>query len=88
VTAFESYMAYDVRLLRQNTSLITNGPAALVFVSGSAGKLTWEPVLAEIAESADFGYTYGIFELKKAVTWSSSAAAMSEFGRRREANGR
>jgi ketosteroid isomerase-like protein len=39
MTAFESYLAYDVRLLRQNTSLITNGPAALVFVSGSAGNL-------------------------------------------------
>lgn len=64
VTAFESYLADDVRLLRQNSSLLTNKAAALVFVSGSAGRLTWEPAFADIAESADFGYTYGSFELK------------------------
>ena len=64
VSAFESYLADDVRLLRQNSSLITNKAAALVFVSGSAGKLAWEPAFADIAESADFGYTYGTFELK------------------------
>lgn len=64
VTAFESYLAEDVRLLRENSSLLTSKAASLVFVSGSAGKLSWEPVFADIAESADFGYTYGTFELK------------------------
>jgi ketosteroid isomerase-like protein len=64
VTAFESYLADDARLLRQGTSLITNKAAALVFVSASAGRLTWEPAFADIAASGDFGYTYGSFELK------------------------
>lgn len=68
VSAFEFYLANDARLLRQGASLITNKGAALVFVSGSAGRLTWEPAFADIAASADFGYTYGSFELRNRNT--------------------
>ncbi len=64
VNAFEYYLADDARLLRQNASFVTNKNAALVFVSASAGRLTWEPAFADIAASGDFGYTYGSFELK------------------------
>ena len=68
VTAFENYLAHDVRLLRQNTGLITNSSAAIVFVSGAAGKLTWEAAFADISQSGDLGYAYGTFELKKGDT--------------------
>ena len=68
VSAFEAYLSYAVRLLRQNTDLITNREAALVSISGAAGKLTWQPAFSDISNSGDLGYTYGVFELKSRDT--------------------
>lgn len=68
VSAFESYLADDARLLRQDVSYITNKNAAMVLVSGLAGRLTWQPVFADISRSGDLGYTYGTFELKNRDT--------------------
>ena len=63
--AFGSYLAQDVRMLRQNVAPAVGKENALVFVSGTAGTLTWKPALADIAASGDLGYTYGLYELKK-----------------------
>jgi ketosteroid isomerase-like protein len=63
VQAYESYLADDARLLRQDHEPAIGRTAALVLVSASAGKLTWKPAATDISTSGDLGYTYGSFEL-------------------------
>ena len=63
--AFGSYLAQDVRMLRQNVAPAVGKENALVFVSAMGGTLTWKPTMADIATSGDLGYTYGLYESKK-----------------------
>ena len=63
--AFDSYLARDVRMLRPNVAPAVVKENALVFVSATAGTLTWKPTMADVAASGDLGYTYGLYESKK-----------------------
>ena len=63
--AFDSYLAGDARVLRQNVAPAVGKENALVLISGSAGTLTWKPTMADVSASGDLGYTYGAFDLKR-----------------------
>ena len=63
--AFDSYLAGDARVLRQNVAPAVGKENALVLISGSAGTLTWKPTMADVSASGDLGYTYGPFDLKR-----------------------
>jgi len=63
--AFDSYLASDVRMLRQNIAPVVGKENALVLASGIAGTLTWKPAMADVAASGDLGYMYGAYELRK-----------------------
>jgi ketosteroid isomerase-like protein len=62
-TAFESYLADDARVLRQNAAPAV-GKLAVGKLMPEAGRaLTWQVALADASASGDLGYTYGSFEL-------------------------
>jgi ketosteroid isomerase-like protein len=61
--AFESYLADDTRLLRQNVAPSIGKAAALALMPENGRALTWQPVKADVSISGDLGYTYGTFEL-------------------------
>src|SRR5438270_9477327 len=63
--AFDSYLAGDARVLRQNVAPAVGKENALVLISGSAGTPTWKPTIADVSASGDLGYTYGAFDLKR-----------------------
>jgi len=63
--ASDSYLASDVRVLRQNIAPVVGKENALVLASGIAGTLTWKPAMADVAASGDLGYTFGAYELRK-----------------------
>ncbi len=62
-TAFDSYLADDARLLRQNTAPAIGKSAAAVLMPEAGRALTWIVTAADISQSGDLGYTYGSFEL-------------------------
>lgn len=65
--AFLSYLADDCVLLRQNSFPIVGKEISKVkyFSRPDSGyTLTWKPLFADIAESGELGYTYGIYEFK------------------------
>lgn len=64
LSAFDSYLADDVRLLRENVAPALGKPAALVLISAKLGTLSWQPTLVDISSSGDMGYAYGAFEFK------------------------
>src|ERR1041385_3136232 len=64
VTAFDAYLAEDVRMLRPDAAPIIGKPRVLEILSARMGKLSWEPTMVEVSASGDLGYTYGKFEFK------------------------
>jgi|SRR5215831_3231741 len=66
--AFAAYLADNARLLRQNTAPAVGKANALVVLSAAAGTLTWKAAMSDVAGSADLGYTYGAFDLKRGDT--------------------
>ena len=63
--AFDSYLASDVRMLRQNIAPVVGKENALVLISGQSGTLTWKPAVTDVAASGDLGYTYGTYDLTR-----------------------
>ena len=62
-TAFESLLADDARLLRQNVEPAIGKLAAGKLMPEAGRALTWQVALTDVAASGDLGYTYGSFEL-------------------------
>ncbi len=62
--AFDSYLAEDARLLRENVAPAVGKNTALSLVSSRLGNLSWQVTAADISASGDLGYTYGVFEFK------------------------
>lgn len=65
-TAFIEYMDSNAVLLRGNRLPVV-GANVVDFLIGqddSDYTLTWEPHFADVAASGDFGYTYGVYELR------------------------
>jgi ketosteroid isomerase-like protein len=62
-TAYESFLADDARLLRQNVEPAISKPAIGKLMPEAGRALTWQVALADTSASGDLGYTYGTFEL-------------------------
>ena len=62
-TAFESFLARDGRVLRQNVEPAVGWSAANKLMPEAGRALTWESAMADVSVSGDLGYTYGKFEL-------------------------
>jgi ketosteroid isomerase-like protein len=62
-TAFESFLADDARVLRQNAEPAIGKSAVNKLMPEAGRALTWKPAMADISASGDLGYTYGTFEL-------------------------
>jgi len=62
-TAFDSYLADDARLLRQNAEPAIGKSAAAALMPEAGRALTWTPTSADVSKSGDLGYSYGTFEL-------------------------
>ncbi|MFT3702521.1 MAG: nuclear transport factor 2 family protein [Agriterribacter sp.] len=64
--AFLEYMRNDGVLLRPGRMPII-GASAVEFISNvndTSFSLTWQPQGADVSQSADMGYTYGIYSMK------------------------
>ena len=64
--AFLEYIEPDGVLLQPNSMPVT-GADAIDFISSfsdSSVILTWEPLGGNVAASADFGYTYGVYSMQ------------------------
>jgi ketosteroid isomerase-like protein len=62
-TAFESYLADEARILRQNAEPAIGKKAASNLMPEAGRALTWKVAMADWAASDDLAYTYGSFEL-------------------------
>jgi len=62
-TAFESFLADDARVLRQNAEPAISKPAVGKLMPEAGRALTWEAAMVDVSASGDLGYTYGKFEL-------------------------
>jgi ketosteroid isomerase-like protein len=62
-TAFESFLADDARVLRQNAEPAVGKLAAGKLMPEAGRALTWQVTMADASASGDLGYTYGTFEL-------------------------
>ena len=62
-TAYESFLADDARLLRQNVEPAIGKLAAGKLMPEAGRALTWQVALTDVAASGDLAYTYGSFEL-------------------------
>jgi ketosteroid isomerase-like protein len=73
-TAFESFLADDARVLRQNAEPARGKSAASNLMPEAGRALTWKPAMADVSTSGDLGYTYGTFELNtRGVTLQSGS---------------
>ncbi|MCP4684050.1 MAG: nuclear transport factor 2 family protein, partial [bacterium] len=62
--ALMSSAAEDIRTYRAGSFPALGKEAARALLAGSAGSLCWEPEAGSLARSGDFGYTYGMAELR------------------------
>jgi len=64
--AFLEYIEDDGILLRKNRMPIVGADAVdyLSSIDDSSFVLTWEPQGADMSQSSDMGYTYGVYTLK------------------------
>lgn len=64
--AFLAYMAEDASLFPAGENIITGREKITKHFADTPPNtaLTWKPLKAEIANSGDLGYTYGIYEYK------------------------
>ena len=75
--AYRAQVAEDVRLYRQNNFPVVGREPALAALNSKPGVFNWQPTNADLARSADLGYTYGTYDFKSAA---SDAAAPAERG--------
>jgi ketosteroid isomerase-like protein len=64
VKAYDQFGSEGIRLLRNGAYPIVGMKAAASILAVRQGRLSWQPVKADIASSGDLGYTYGNFEFK------------------------
>ncbi len=62
--AFQSFAHPDLRLYRENSLPLVGAEFALTYLSDLEGIYRWTPQSAELASSADLGYTFGTGEYR------------------------
>ncbi|HEY0077219.1 MAG TPA: nuclear transport factor 2 family protein [Pyrinomonadaceae bacterium] len=75
--AFRAHVAEDVRLYRQNAFPFAGREAALSALEARPGLFNWQPAGADLARSADLGYTYGSYEFRSSANASDTSADSS-----------
>jgi ketosteroid isomerase-like protein len=63
--AFDEYAADEVRVFRNDKQPLIGKALAAAALPASAVVWTWEPAFADVSQSGDLGYTYGIYQLTK-----------------------
>lgn len=69
--AFSTSVSEDVRVHRNGHAPIIGANALRAFLAEKAFSMSGEPIKADVAESDDFGYTYGSYELRYANSQES-----------------
>lgn len=64
VKAYLRYMYDETRLHRDRVFPLTNRDSIRVYFAKAKMTMTWEPTKADVAKSADLGYTMGSYEIK------------------------
>jgi ketosteroid isomerase-like protein len=64
--AFSTFSSDDVRVHRNGRAPITGVNAVRTFMAEKPFSMSGEPIKSDVAESDDFGYTYGSYELQYA----------------------
>ena len=81
VEAFYSYMADDGIVLPKKGHPVNKDKYWEIIYQEKAAEvkttLTWEPIMADVSESTDIGYTHGKYELK---TTDSTGAKNTTYG--------
>ena len=77
VAAFLSHSTDDIRFYRMNAFPVSGKEAVRAALSEKTGRLTWQPIAAEVSGSGDLGYTYGISEFKGSGADNSPADSSS-----------
>ncbi len=62
--AYLRYMSDETRLHRDGMFPLTDRDSIRAYFSKAKMNMTWEPMKADVARSADLGYTMGSYELK------------------------
>jgi ketosteroid isomerase-like protein len=62
--AFSAWVNEDVRVHRNGRAPILGANALRAFLAEKSFSMSGEPIKADVAESDDFGYTYGSYELQ------------------------
>ena len=62
-TAFASFVADDVRTLRNEHAPFLGTAAAAAVLPPNSSVWTWEPAFADVSSSGDLGYTYGTYRI-------------------------
>ena len=74
VKAFVAHISKDARVYRQGVQPVIGIDSVRAFLSKRPFTQSWKPMKAEVARSADLGYTYGSYEKKE----RGAAAAMEK----------
>jgi ketosteroid isomerase-like protein len=77
VHAFLAYSTDDVRFYRMNTFPTLGKKALRAALSKQPGLLIWEPMAAQVSQSGDLGYTYGISKFRPESPKGSAAESAS-----------
>jgi len=64
VNAYDSYLAADARVFRDNKFPVTGKQAARALLPAQNATLTWRPAKADVSSAGDLGYTFGVAESK------------------------
>ena len=72
--AVDAFFASDVHVLRENSFPQFGKAVGAELAVGSLTNMTWRPVMADLSESGDLGYSYGEYEAEVVSTAASQVS--------------